>query len=115
MLIGWGLSVPFLFSVHEKHEKYETISVLGFSPAFSERCQLDLPGFKNLEGLPIGRLFASRQVRDCRHECKQRRAIYNNQLNSEGTIWFNYFRAFRGRRLFIICRCNKNYKNVLTI
>jgi hypothetical protein len=27
-------------------------------PACSERCQLDLPGFKNLEGLHIGMFLA---------------------------------------------------------
>jgi len=37
-------------------------------PACSERCKLDLPGFKNLEGLHVGMFITQRQVRDCRND-----------------------------------------------
>jgi len=48
-------------------------------PACSERCHLDLPGFKNLEGLYVGLFSAYRRVRNCRNGNSSQILVYNDE------------------------------------
>jgi len=54
-------------------------------PTRSERCKLDLPGFKNLEGLPIDMFLAQRPVRDRRNGDSPQALVYNDESWRLGT------------------------------
>jgi hypothetical protein len=58
--------------------------------ACSERCQLDLPGFKNLEGLHIGMFLSTARGNEGGCGVPQT-LVYNDERSSVGTINGSYF------------------------